>query len=166
MKNIPLIYEKSENSEGFKFNLLYKEVSGNSSGANITGLVNLITKNSEGLNISGLATSVVGNSKGANLSGFMTLIERYSKGLNISGAYTHSGKSDGFLIQYGTVANNLNEFSEGSFVLQIGLYNAIGNQYSFIMNLRGLKNFPKQFKNLFKKKNIEKKVLKVPVKRY
>lgn len=166
MKNIPFICEKSENSKGLKFNSLYKEVSGNSNGINITGLIGLIVKDSKGLNISGLATSVGRDSKGANISGVITLIEGYSKGLNISGGYNHAGKSDGFLIQYGTIANNLKEFSEDSVVLQIGLYNAIGSQYSFIMNVKGLKNFPKQFKKLFTKKNIEKKVLQVPVKRY
>lgn len=149
MTKIPFIWSEYENFSGVDFNLIYKKVEKDSKGVNIAGGINYL-KDSKGVNVSVLANR----------------IERYSKGADIAGLLNYAGKVDGFLIQYGTLSNNVHEASDDSFVLQIGLSNQIEDKYAWVMNIKGLKNFPKQFKNLFTKKNLEKKVLQVQIKRY
>ncbi|MEK6823931.1 MAG: hypothetical protein AABY06_02745 [Nanoarchaeota archaeon] len=166
MTRIPFIYNECEKFSGADLNLIYKLVEGDSKGVNVAGLANIIRENSKGMNISVGANYIGKNSKGMNVGGLANIIEKDSRGANLAGLFNYAGKVDDFLIQYGTIGNTIREVSEEAFVLQVGAYNKIGGRAYPIINIKGLKNLSRLIKNAFKKKNLEKKVLKVKVKKY
>lgn len=134
-KGIPLLwghYVKKKSAEkevvtGFEPNIFYKEVDGNSKGFDITGLIKYVG----------------GDSKGFDITGGMKYVKGDSKGISITGIYNYSEGVCDWLVQYGTVANIVEEVDDDDFVLQVGLGNKAGNQYCPIINVKGIKNLPR-----------------------
>lgn len=133
-------YSHGGNSRGCDLTGVVKYVDGDSKGVNVTGGAKIVDEDSEGVDITGLVRFINGNSKGINITGLLNYVDEKSKGINITGGYNYSKKVEDFLIEYGTLGNRVDEFKGDEFVLQIGLWNKIGNQYSPIINVRGIKN--------------------------
>jgi len=142
-------------SSGFNLTGLLNVNEGKTScnkGVNIAGLVNNL-ENSKGVNIAGGVNYNKGNSKGVNIAGGVNYNKGRSEGINSSGVGNYSSKVYDFLIQYGTIGNIVKECSRRAFILQIGLFNRIEDQYCPIVNIKGLKNLLKQIKKILPKRN-------------
>ena len=141
---IPFIFSEYENFQGMDVNLIYKGVKRDSNGVNLTGFVKEVKGNSEGFDVTGVYNRVEGISKGVSLTGFVN----------------YSGEVDDFLIQYATLKNEVKEVSEYAFVLQIGLWNKLGERYWPIINIHGIKKISKLVKETFGKikKHLEEKL--------
>jgi len=114
---------------------------GNSKGFDITGLVKIVyDKNSEGVDITGGIKAVGGDSKGFDVTGVAKLVDGNSKGVNLTGGINYSKNVKDWLIEYGTLVNIVEKAPDEAFVLQVGLWNSIGNQHCPIINIKGMKN--------------------------
>ncbi len=155
-KGIPFVFANYNRFNGLAdINLISKKVAKDSKGADITGLVKCVGGDSKGADITGLVKYVGGDSKGADITGFVKIAGGDSKGISIAGGFNYSEGVKDFLIQYGTLGNIVKEINpDNDFVLQVGLFNRIGNKYCPIINVQGMKNIPKLIKKGFGKKNI------------
>jgi hypothetical protein len=100
---------------------------------------------SRGVDITGGFRDIAGDSKGVDITGLFNLVGGKSNGLDVAGVYNFSGDVKNWLIQYGTLVNIVDNLNDDSFVLQVGLWNRIGNQYCPIINVKGIKNIPRVF---------------------
>ena len=130
--------------------LLSEYVDGDFKGLSI-GLMKQIRKDSKGVGI-GLTKRVEGNSTGVDITGLVKYVKGDSKGINITGGMNYSNNVNDWLIEYATLGNKVKNVSDNAFVLQIGLYNRIGNQRCPIINVKGLKNISKVFSRKKEKK--------------
>ena len=105
-----------------------------------------------------LYKNVEGDSKGANIAGFGNEINGDSKGANIAGIVNYSKGVKDFLFQYAVLGNVVKEENKDAFVMQLGLYNEIGDNCFPFIKIYGLKNIPKLIKKAFGKKSIDGKV--------
>ncbi len=189
--NIPFIWSDKEKTTGVDVNLLYKRTSQYSKGVNIGVLFNVSEGDMKGVNIGGLVNvsegdmkgvngglyngsggdmkgvnigaynESKGDMKGVNIGVLGNVSEGDMKGISLAGGLNYAGKVNDYLISYGTLGNVVEEKSKDSFGLQLGLYNKVGDQYSPIVNIWGVKNIPKLIKKSFNKgknKNLEDKV--------
>ena len=143
------------NFKGINLSGFVNYLCGDSSGFNLTGLLNVNegkTSCNKGVNIAGLVNNLE-NSKGVNIAGGVNYNKGRSEGINSSGVGNYSSKVYDFLIQYGTIGNIVKECSRRAFILQIGLFNRIEDQYCPIVNIKGLKNLLKQIKKILPKRN-------------
>jgi hypothetical protein len=119
--------------EGFDINLLYKGTS---------------HLNYNGLDITGFIRNIAGDSKGIAITGLVNLVGGDTKGLSLTGVYNYSANVNNWSIQYGTLGNVIENTSDDSFILQVGLCNRIENRYSPIINVKGLKNILNIFRRV------------------
>jgi hypothetical protein len=144
------LYKKGEEINGLELNVLGKGVIGeNSYGMDITGILKYVEGDSKGFDITGGAKYIEGDWKGFDITGVCKTIDGESHGVNITGGVNYSGNVSKFLIEYGTLANIVSEAGKDAFVLQIGLWNKIGNQYCPVINVKGIKNLSHMFKRLW-----------------
>jgi len=141
MVSIPLIWNVyKENIKGVRFGIL----------------MNRFEKNFKGFLIGG-GNEIEGDSEGIDIAWFINGIGNYSKGINIAGVGNYCKKVDKYLIQIGGLANVVDYIKEKDFALQIGGVNRIGKRIWPFINIYGVKNLLKIFKNS-NKKNLEGKL--------
>jgi hypothetical protein len=151
---IPPFYTKSsEDEKGFDV-FAYRDVYGKSTGCFLCG-VNIIREDSTGFDVSG-HKEVYGNWRGFDISG-VKHTHGSSKGVDLSGLKIGDGestgasislfannehRSEGFLFQYGTFANVVDDVPPDSCLVQIGFYNKIDDSWFPLIHVRGLRNIP------------------------
>ena len=171
MKKIPFVYNHGEDSAGIDLNVIGKVTERDSTGVSINGIFNWVRRDSRGVDITGIIKNVDEDSKGVDLTGLLkgvqgdftglqitglyNEVQSNSKGVSIAGLVNYSEGVNDFLIQYGTMGNYVKEKSDGTFGLQIGLYNKVGKQTSPLINFWGIKNIPKLLKKAISKKSEE-----------
>ena len=157
-RRIPFIWSEYKKFKGADLNVLIKDVNGNSKGVDLTGVVKVVDGNSSGVDLTLLGKIVGEESRGFDITGIIKYTMEKSKGVNLTGGFNYSKGVEDFLIQYGTFGNYVKEKNEDAFILNLGLWNRIGEDYFCpLVQVYGIKNIPKLVKKAFSKKEEGKK---------
>jgi len=131
--------DRRKSSKGLSFGGLVSLIEGNMNGVSIGVIRSEIDGDIRGLNLSVFCSSGKWDVKGASISAVSNSYRKQLSGFSYGTLYNHAGSNGRFAFQVGAV-NHMTRYNPNGLVIQIGLYNQIGERMIPGLNIRGLRN--------------------------
>ena len=147
-EGIPFINEEltpdKEELKGF-YPALIQKINGSFKGFSLISLCTLIEGDSRDISLGNVLKLTGGDSYGIELFSILNYVKNSSRGLKGAIYNRHKNAKD-FLVNFGLVNIVLNDIDDETFLMQIGLYNRMGDTAYPLLNLKNIKKLKSGFK--------------------